>query len=88
MEAGAVTVNDALVNYTALELPMGGAKPGSGIGHRHGPGGIKKYCRQQSLLISRFHLRHDLHMHPYTARRTRLLTRLLRLINRGESNPA
>lgn len=27
VDAGAVTVNDALVNYTALELPMGGAKP-------------------------------------------------------------
>lgn len=88
LEAGAVTVNDALVNYTALELPMGGAKPGSGIGHRHGPGGIKKYCRQQSLLISRFHLKRDLHMHPYSARRTRLLTRLVRALNRGESTPS
>ena len=87
LEAGAVTVNDALVNYTALELPMGGAKPSSGLGHRHGPGGIKKYCRQQSLLISRFHLKHDLHMHPYTARRTQLLTRLLRVLNRGERTP-
>jgi len=84
LEAGAVTINDALVNYTALELPMGGAKPGSGLGHRHGPGGIRKYCRQQSLLVSRFHLKHDLHMHPYTARRTRLLTRVLRMLNRGE----
>ena len=26
IEAGAVTVNDALVNYIALELPMGGGK--------------------------------------------------------------
>lgn len=84
VEAGAVTINDAVVNYTALELPMGGAKPGSGLGHRHGPGGIKKYCRQQSLLISRFHLQHDLHMHPYTAKRTGLLMRLLRILNRGE----
>lgn len=83
LEAGAVTINDALVNYTALELPMGGAKPGSGIGHRHGAGGIRKYCRQQSLLVSRFHLKHDLHTHPYTARRTRLLGQVLRLLNRG-----
>ncbi len=83
LEAGAVTVNDAVVNYTALELPMGGAKPGSGIGRRHGKEGIVKYCRQQSMLTSRVHLRHDLHTHPYTARRTRQLTRLLRLLNRG-----
>ncbi len=37
LEAGAANVNDALVNYTALELPMGGAKA-SGIGSRHGAG--------------------------------------------------
>ncbi|WP_257535040.1 aldehyde dehydrogenase family protein [Mycobacterium ulcerans] len=64
VNSGAVTVNDALLNYTALELPMGVAKPGSGVGYRHGPGGIRKYCRQQALLISRFHARRDVHMLP------------------------
>ncbi|HEX7323561.1 MAG TPA: aldehyde dehydrogenase family protein [Mycobacterium sp.] len=83
INAGAVTVNDALVNYTALELPMGGAKPGSGIGYRHGPGGIRKYCRQQSLLISRFHPRRDIHTYPYKAKRTWLFGRLLAALNRG-----
>ncbi len=83
VNAGAVTVNDALVNYTALELPMGGAKPGSGIGYRHGAGGIRKYCRQQSLLISRINPGRDPHMYPYKARRTRLIGRLLGLIYRG-----
>jgi acyl-CoA reductase-like NAD-dependent aldehyde dehydrogenase len=83
VSAGAVTVNDALVNYTALELPMGGAKPSSGVGYRHGAGGIRKYCRQQSLLISHFNPRRDVHMHPYRARRTRLFGRLLRVVNRG-----
>ena len=83
VNAGAVTVNDALVNYTALELPMGGATPSSGVGYRHGPGGIRKYCRQQSLLISRLNPRRDPHMHPYTAWRSRLFGRLLRLVNRA-----
>ncbi|QUR67506.1 aldehyde dehydrogenase family protein [Mycobacterium spongiae] len=83
VNAGVVTVNDAIINYTALELPMGGAKPGSGVGYRHGPGGIRKYCRQQALLISRFHPHRDIHMHPYRARRTRLLGRLLGLLYRG-----
>jgi acyl-CoA reductase-like NAD-dependent aldehyde dehydrogenase len=83
VNSGAVTINDALVNYTALELPMGGAKPGSGVGYRHGPGGIRKYCRQQSLLISRFNPRRDVHMYPYKARRTRLIGRLVAALNRG-----
>jgi acyl-CoA reductase-like NAD-dependent aldehyde dehydrogenase len=80
LDAGAVTVNDALVNYTALELPMGGAKPSSGVGYRHGPGGIRKYCRHQSLLISRIHLTRDIHMHPYRGWRTRLLGGFFRLL--------
>jgi acyl-CoA reductase-like NAD-dependent aldehyde dehydrogenase len=80
VQAGAVTVNDALVNYTALELPMGGAKPGSGVGYRHGPGGIRKYCRQQALLISRLHLHRDIHIFPYTPRRSRLFTRILQML--------
>ena len=46
-------VNDAQLNYLALELPMGGWKA-SGLGSRHGAGGIRKYCRQQSLLVTRF----------------------------------
>ena len=52
IEAGAVCVNDAQLNYLALELPMGGWKT-SGMGSRHGAGGIRKYTRQQTLLVTR-----------------------------------
>lgn len=83
VNAGVVTINDAIINYTALELPMGGGKPDSGVGYRHGAGGIRKYCRQQSLLISRFHPTRDIHMHPYKPTRTRLLGRLLGILYRG-----
>src|SRR5579875_813378 len=40
LQAGAANVNDAMINYTVLELPMGGAKA-SGLGSRHGAGGIQ-----------------------------------------------
>ena len=79
VEAGAVCVNDAQVNYTALELPMGGWKS-SGLGTRHGSGGIRKYTKQQTLLITRFAGKKDPHMFPYTARKTRLLGRLVRVL--------
>jgi acyl-CoA reductase-like NAD-dependent aldehyde dehydrogenase len=80
IEAGAVTVNDAQLNYLALELPMGGWKE-SGLGTRHGPGGIRKYTKQQSVLVTSFApLKKDLHMMPYTPRRTRFLSRLLKLV--------
>jgi acyl-CoA reductase-like NAD-dependent aldehyde dehydrogenase len=79
IDAGAVCVNDSNVNYTALELPMGGVKA-SGLGSRHGPGGIRKYTRQQALLISRLHPRKDIHMYPYTAKMTAVLRKLTRVL--------
>ena len=79
IEAGVVCVNDAQVNYTALELPMGGWKT-SGLGSRHGAYGIRKYTKQQTLLVTRFAPKKDPHMFPYTPRRTRLLTRLTKLL--------
>jgi acyl-CoA reductase-like NAD-dependent aldehyde dehydrogenase len=77
LRAGAVTVNDALVNYQALALPMGGWKA-SGLGSRHGAGGIRKFCAEQAILVSRLHLRRDVHMHPYGRRTRLLLSALLR----------
>jgi acyl-CoA reductase-like NAD-dependent aldehyde dehydrogenase len=79
IEAGAVCVNDALLNYAAFELPMGGWKA-SGLGSRHGAGGIRKYCKQQAILVSRFHLAKEPHMYPYRAGMTRRLARLIRLL--------
>ncbi len=79
VEAGAVCVNDALLNYAALELPMGGAKA-SGLGSRHGAGGIRKYCQQQAILVSRFHPKRDIHMYPYKAKTTKMLGRLFNFV--------
>ncbi|MGH2968879.1 MAG: succinic semialdehyde dehydrogenase [Solirubrobacteraceae bacterium] len=79
IEAGAVCVNDAQMHYLALELPMGGWKA-SGLGTRHGAGGIRKYARQQSLLVTRLAPRRDLHMFPYRARTTGLLARAVKLL--------
>ncbi|HUR86074.1 MAG TPA: aldehyde dehydrogenase family protein [Solirubrobacteraceae bacterium] len=79
LQAGAVCVNDALLNYVAVELPMGGWKE-SGLGIRHGAGGIRKFCKQQSLFISRVHLKRDPYMFPYKAGVSKLLWKGLRLI--------
>jgi acyl-CoA reductase-like NAD-dependent aldehyde dehydrogenase len=79
IQAGAVCVNDALLNYFAVELPMGGWKA-SGLGTRHGAGGIRKYAKQQSLLVSRLHLKRDPFMFPYRATTSKMLFKGLRLI--------
>lgn len=74
LDVGVVCINDALINYAALELPMGGAKA-SGIGSRHGRAGIRKYCQQQSVLATTLAGKKDPHMYPYTAGRTKMLSR-------------
>jgi acyl-CoA reductase-like NAD-dependent aldehyde dehydrogenase len=82
LEVGAVCVNDAAVNYFALEAPMGGVKE-SGIGVRHGPEGIRKYCRGQTIVVtSRLVPAREPQMYPYTRTRARLVAALLRLLYR------
>jgi acyl-CoA reductase-like NAD-dependent aldehyde dehydrogenase len=79
IEAGVVCVNDAQINYTALNLPMGGWKT-SGLGTRHGANGIRKYTKIQSLLVTRRALKREPFMFPYKARQTMLLRRVFKLL--------
>ncbi len=80
VECGAVNVNDVLVNYFATDVPMGGWKQ-SGIGSRHGEGGIKKYCRGESLVITRFGGKREPAWYPYSKSRRRLISPLVRFFN-------
>jgi acyl-CoA reductase-like NAD-dependent aldehyde dehydrogenase len=80
IEAGVVCVNDAQINYSALNLPMGGWKS-SGLGTRHGSGGIRKYTKTQSLLVTRrAPFKREPFMFPYKARQTMLLRRFYKLL--------
>ncbi len=79
LQAGAVCVNDALLNYVAVELPMGGWKA-SGLGTRHGAAGIRKFTKQQALFISRLHLKRDIYGFPYRAGTSKLLFKGVRLV--------
>ena len=80
IEAGSTCVNDVNVNYAANELPFGGWKE-SGVGYRHGAGGIQKYCKQHSVLVTRWGPKRDIHMFPYSKRTSKLLERLLVLLH-------
>jgi acyl-CoA reductase-like NAD-dependent aldehyde dehydrogenase len=79
IEAGVVCVNDAQINYSALNLPMGGWKT-SGLGARHGANGIRKYAKVQSLLVTRRALKREPFMFPYRANRTMMLRRFFRVM--------
>ena len=59
---------------------MGGAKA-SGLGSRHGAGGIRKYCSQQAIVVtSRLALKREPHMYPYKRRTSRLLAGFFKLL--------
>jgi acyl-CoA reductase-like NAD-dependent aldehyde dehydrogenase len=79
LESGYACVNDINVNYFAYELPMGGWKE-SGLGVRHGAAGIRKYTRQQAILVTRLQMKREMHYFPYRAGTTRLLGRLVKLL--------
>jgi acyl-CoA reductase-like NAD-dependent aldehyde dehydrogenase len=59
IEAGSVSVNNALVATFQLPTPMGGWK-NSGLGTRFGGAqGVLKYCRQQSVVEERVALKSE-----------------------------
>jgi acyl-CoA reductase-like NAD-dependent aldehyde dehydrogenase len=79
VEAGAVLVNDAMINYAAFGAPMSGWKE-SGVSGR--ANGIRRYCRTQTIVVNRFPLKKDVFMMPYTAKTTRMLNRVTELVHK------
>jgi acyl-CoA reductase-like NAD-dependent aldehyde dehydrogenase len=49
LETGTVCVNDVLFNYFCVEAPLGGIKA-SGLGFRHGPEGLRQFCRVETVV--------------------------------------
>jgi acyl-CoA reductase-like NAD-dependent aldehyde dehydrogenase len=87
IEAGHCNVNDVLVNYNILGLPMGGWKS-SGIGVRHGAQGIRRFCRTEALTVPRLpQTKSEPTWFPYNARKRGAIRRLFRFMNaRGLRN--
>jgi len=76
LHAGNACVNDALMNYLALEAPFGGSRE-SGLGARHGAPGIRKYCATQTLLITRFGPKKEFGMYPNKAWQAKAFERVM-----------
>jgi acyl-CoA reductase-like NAD-dependent aldehyde dehydrogenase len=79
IDSGVANVNEHLISYVALELPMGGWKE-SGLGTRHGAEGIRKYARQQSSVVTRFALKREIFMYPYSKASAGIIRRFLKTI--------
>lgn len=80
LDVGAVNVNDVLANLFSFAVPHAGWKE-SGTGERlGGPAGIRKYCREQTIVESRVVPRTELLWFPYTPGKHRLIRRVLRFM--------
>jgi acyl-CoA reductase-like NAD-dependent aldehyde dehydrogenase len=79
LHAGNACVNDALMNYLALEAPFGGSNE-SGLGARHGAAGIRKYSATQTILVTRFGPKRDLTMFPNSALKAKAFEKLMVLM--------
>jgi acyl-CoA reductase-like NAD-dependent aldehyde dehydrogenase len=75
LKAGNACVNDTVVNYAAAEAPFGGTGE-SGMGVRHGPQGIRKYCGVQTVLVTRLAPKADAYMFPYSPTKSKLVERI------------
>ena len=87
IEAGHCNVNDVLVNYNVLGLPMGGWKS-SGIGFRHGAHGIRALLPHRGDHCPRLpQAKSEPLWFPYSARKRGVVRRLYRFLNaRGLRN--
>ena len=85
LEAGAVNINDVMINYSITEAPFGGVK-NSGIGRRHGVDEIRKFCHSQTLVEDIFQLKSEPVWYPYSATKLGMTLRTVKaLFQRGFS---
>jgi len=79
IDAGVANVNEHQINYLAMEIPMGGWKS-SGLGTRHGPDGIRKYTRKQASVITKYGLKREIFMFPYSGWSAKLIGGVSKLL--------
>ncbi|MGH7827126.1 MAG: succinic semialdehyde dehydrogenase [Candidatus Binatia bacterium] len=82
IQGGSVCVNDSLVNFIIPDAPMGGTKE-SGFGYRHGAEGIRKFCRQKTIVIDRFGLKEEFPWFPASNKKTERMRFLLNFLCRS-----
>ncbi|HWP64643.1 MAG TPA: aldehyde dehydrogenase family protein [Candidatus Limnocylindria bacterium] len=80
IESGNVCVNECVVSAGVPALPFGGVKQ-SGLGTRHGGAeGLRQFCVRQAMLIEPGKSKTDGAWFPYSARRARVMERVLPLM--------
>ncbi|MGE5652764.1 MAG: aldehyde dehydrogenase family protein [Bacillota bacterium] len=71
--AGAVVINDVIVTTANHHLPFGGVKE-SGWGRYHGEIGLRSFCHEKSVMVSRGSQATELQWYPYRGKYALLYT--------------
>ncbi|MDN5913745.1 MAG: aldehyde dehydrogenase family protein [Pseudonocardia sp.] len=80
IEAGSVSINNAIIAVFQLPVPMGGWKQ-SGLGARFGgANGVLKYCRQQSIVSERIALKAEPNWYPVVRSRSEFMAKVVRFL--------
>ncbi|MBI4369384.1 MAG: aldehyde dehydrogenase family protein [Elusimicrobia bacterium] len=77
LQAGSVSINDAMAVFSTPELPFGGVKS-SGIGFSHGGAdGLRHFTRRKGILADRWGSKAELYWYPYGEKKYRLFSKLI-----------
>lgn len=84
LDAGAVNINNVLINLFQLGVPQGGWGD-SGIGGRlGGAAGIRKYCREKVIVSERLTPNSEVYWYPASTTRLAIQQRVTRLLGAGD----
>jgi acyl-CoA reductase-like NAD-dependent aldehyde dehydrogenase len=82
LASGSACINDCLATFVIPDAPMGGIKD-SGFGYRHGAEGIRKFCRQKTIVIDRSGFKEEFPWYPATAKKAQQIRHLLNFLCRS-----
>jgi acyl-CoA reductase-like NAD-dependent aldehyde dehydrogenase len=81
MNTGTVNINNVITGLLQFGVPMAGWKE-SGLGSRSGGAdGIRKYCRQKSIVAERVAMKKELLWYPYSRKKGTFVETVVRLLS-------
>ena len=78
LETGNAYVNNVLINIGNPHLPFGGVKT-SGLGRYHGPEGLRAFCRETAVMVSRATRKAEPNWFPHSEAKLKAVEEVIRL---------
>lgn len=79
LQCGMISINEVIATPGNPALPFGGVKH-SGMGRYHGAVGLRTFCHQTSVMMSKGKKPREINWHPYTEQKEQAFYSLIRLL--------